>query len=107
MPSTRCGRNAAGNQIDASAETENFDAVSCAGWSERRSSSVRIVPPVGREVSFDDQIVPLNVWSDVSRQYDFTWLSTVKTSTPVWFRRRVLMSTSGLIVARFVGPCGP
>src|SRR3954467_7591016 len=61
-------------------------------------------PLTGLYESFDDQMSPSKVSSEVSRQYAFWSLLTVKTSTPVWFTNRPRMVTNGLMVDRELGP---
>src|SRR5438477_11496692 len=61
-------------------------------------------PPAGLYVPTDDQILPSNLSSAVIRQYADDELCTVKSSLSDWSTKRVLMSTSGLIVVRELGP---
>src|SRR5436309_13612590 len=62
------------------------------------------LPPAGLYVPTDDQILPSNLSSAVMRQYAGDELCTVKSSLSDWSTKRVLMSTSGLIVVRELGP---
>src|SRR6478672_5452611 len=101
-PLTLIGANAAGSQIEDRSLMVN---VWTTGSPVVIGAAVRgRSPDTPLYFDSDDQILPSNVSSAVSRQYDGVGLATWNATWFVWSTSRPRMSTSGLNVTRVPPP---